>query len=584
MSPAPTRLEQPPVEFPGAVRSGLRRSCDQHSGRLVSGAAAEVTGRRAVRPAFRHFSTPKRVQTGPGTVKRREHRADGKGMPTTRLRFDERGFTLIEVLVAILILLVGVLGVVSMIDGANLATAKTKRREGGTNLAREILDGARAVDYDKLTPAEIVGELQGQPGLADSDASASGWQIARRGIDYTVTAVPVCKIDDPKDGFGDHVGGDFCASSSTTGSTDGNPDDMRRMDVRIAWSVGALNPSIRQTTLIINPSGSLGPSVKTFCVTGLPASLSTTCPATPIGVVPNVSNTKVSFAATTSTAAAFHWQVDDASSRGEATRTPSGSSTSWTFDWDLKTVGTFSCLTPPDWTLDGNYLVAGQAFDSNGIQGQRRALTITVNRSLPFETCGFEGGYNDPPGAGSIPDKPPIVDFQWKTNPERDIVGYRVYRKKVGSEPSDPLVCPLTTETSCYYDPGQLPGGTYDYYAVAVDRDPSNGALREGTKGAPWPVVVPRGDERPASPPTVSATTLAGLPVISWGAASDPDGIRFYRIYRDGTAYADRYDKTGDGTTLSWTDRNPDAGGHTYYVSAVDNFFDESAPTRPVTP
>jgi prepilin-type N-terminal cleavage/methylation domain-containing protein len=496
-------------------------------------------------------------------------------MPATRLRSDDRGFTLVEVLVAIFILLVGVLGVISLIDGANFATAKTKSREGGTNLAREILDGARAVDYDKLTPTEIVGQLQAQPGLADSNASAAGWQIARRSIDYTVTAVPVCKVDDPKDGFGDHLGGDFCAGSST-GNTDGNPDDMRRMDVRIEWSVGALKPSIRQTTLIINPSGSLGPSVKTFCVTGLPASMSTTCPATPISVVPNASNTKVSFAATTSPAAAFHWRVDDANSRGDATSTPSGSATSWTFDWDLRAVGTFQCGMTPDWTLDGNYLVGGQAFDSNGIQGQRRALTLTINRSLPFQTCAFEGGYNAPP------DKSPIVDLQWKANPERDIVGYHVYRKEVGS-PSPDQVCD-TIETSCF-DPSPLTPGTYDYYVVAVDRDPSTGTPREGPTGTPLVrIELPAGNLPPTPPSNVQATILEDLPAIRWGASSDPDGhpIRFYRIYRDGTAYANRYDKTGDGVTLSWTDRNPDSGGHTYYVSAVDQYFNESAPERAV--
>jgi prepilin-type N-terminal cleavage/methylation domain-containing protein len=514
-------------------------------------------------------------------------------MPAPLLHPDDRGFTLVEVLVAIFILLVGVLGVVSLIDGSNFATAKTKSREGGTNLAREILDGARAVDYDKLNPTEIVGELQSQPGLADSDASAPGWQIARRGIDYTVTAVPVCKVDDPKDGFGDHLAGDFCASSSTTGSTDGNPDDMRRMDVRIEWSVGALKPSIRQTTLIINPSGSLGPSVKTFCVTGLPASMSTTCPGTLISVVPNASNTKVSFAATTSPAAAFHWRVDDANSAGDATSTPSGSATSWTFDWDLRTVGTLSCDVTPDWTLDGNYLVGGQAFDSNSIQGQRRALTLTVNRSLPFMTCGFEGGYNDPPDNGSIPDKDPIVDLQWKANPERDIVGYHVYRKDVASQ-SAKEVCD-TIETSCF-DPDPPASGTYDYYVVAVDRDPSTGTLREGPAGTPLlrlelpsgnqppELDLPGGNQPPALPSNVQATTLDGLPAISWDASSDPDNhaIRFYRIYRDGTAYANRYDKTGDGVTRSWTDRNPDSGGHTYYVSAVDQYFSESAPERAV--
>lgn len=491
-------------------------------------------------------------------------------MSPPRRSSDERGFTLIEVLVAVFILLVGVLGVVSLIDGANFATAKTKSREGGTNLAREILDGARAVDYDQLTPEEIVGQLQSQPGLGDSSASAPGWQIARRGITYTVSSVPVCKIDDPEDGFGDHASGDFCGSSGTPGTTDGNPDDMRRMDVRIAWSVGAVTSSVRQTTLIMNPSGSLGPSVKTFCVTGLPASLSTTCPPTPISVVPQPSNTKVSFAATTSPAAAFRWQVDDAGSRGDATR---ASSTTWTFDWDLLTVGTFSCDQTPDWTLDGNYLVGGQAFDSNGIQGQRKALTLTVNRSLPFETCGFAGGYNHPDG------KSPVLDLQWRANPERDIVGYRVYREEAAAPAVE--VCPLTTETACVVEsPVQ---GTY--YVVAVDRDASTGTLREAQSWSPRDFDVPGENLSPTAPPKVTATISQGLPAISWEPASDSDGqIGFYRIYRDGTAYSDRYDKAGDDGILSWTDRNPGAGGHTYYVSAVDNGFAESAPTGPVSP
>ena len=501
-------------------------------------------------------------------------------MPATRLRADEHGFTLIEVLVAVFILLVGVLGVLSMIDGANFATAKTKSREGGTNLAREILDGARAVDYDKLTSGEIVGELQKQPGLADTGGSG-GWQVERRGVTYTVEAEDVCKVDDAHDGFGSHADGGFCVSSSPPPNTDGNPDDLRRVDVKVTWKAGALTSSVRQTTLIINPSGSLGPNVKTFCITGLPATLSTTCPGTPIGVVPNVSTTKVSFAATTSPAAAFHWQADDATSRGDATATPAGSSTSWTFDWDLRTVGTFTCGVTPDWTLDGNYLVGGQAFDSNGIQGQRRALTVTVNRSLPFKTCDFEGGYNDPPGNGPLPDKPPIVDLQWKANPERDIVGYHVYRKEVGSSTAD-QVCD-TIETSCF-DPTPVPG-SYDYYVVAVDRDLSTDTLREGPSGTALRIDVPGTNEPPTAPAQVEATISDdGLPLISWEASNDPNEIRFYRIYRDGTEYASRFDKTGDGTTLSWTDRDPKGGGHTYYVSAVDNLFNESAPSGPVTP
>jgi prepilin-type N-terminal cleavage/methylation domain-containing protein len=497
-------------------------------------------------------------------------------MPARRLRSDDRGFTLIEVLVAIFILLVGVLGVVSLIDGANFATAKTKSREGGTNLAREILDGARAVDYDKLNPTEIVGELQNQPGLADSKPSTPGWQVGRRGITYTVSDVPVCTVDDPHDDFGKHSDGVFCASSSTTGVEDGNPDDLRRMDVRIEWSVGAIRSSVRETTLIINPSGSLGPSVETFCVTGLPASFSTTCSAPPISVVPSAIDTQVSFAATTSSAASFRWQADDANSNGFARSTPSGSSTSWTFDWDLGTVGTFSCSTAPTWTLDGNYLVAGQGFDSNGIQGQRKTLTLTVNRSLPFETCGLKGGYNRPP------DKPAVVELQWKANPERDIVGYAVYREKVGAETEDREVCPLTIEISCQ-DDEPPPAGTHHYYAVAFDRDSSSGVLRKGAS-SPVPVTIPPGEAQPPfPPPSVAGSRSEGLPVITWEASSSPD-ISFYRIYRDGTAYSNRYDRTGDDETLTWTDSNPGTDQHTYYVSAVDTNFEESAPTGPVQP
>jgi prepilin-type N-terminal cleavage/methylation domain-containing protein len=498
-----------------------------------------------------------------------------KRMLATRLRFDERGFTLIEVLVAIFILLVGVLAVVSLIDGANLATAKTKSREGGTNLAREILDGARAVDYDKLNPTEIVGQLQSQPGLADSDGSKPGWQIARRGITYTVQDVPVCKIDDPKDGLAGHPVGEFCSSATATQTPDGNPDDMRRMDVRIQWSVGAAMSSVRETTLIINPSGSLGPSVKSFCVTGLPASLSTTCPTPPISVVKNVANTTVSFAATTSAATSFRWQVDDANSKGNATATPVGSSTSWTFDWDLRTVGAFSCNVTPDWTLDGNYLVGGQAFDAYGIQGQRSSLTLTVNRSEPFETCEFEGGYNQPP------DKSAVVDLQWKANPERDIIGYRVYRQEEGS-PTAVKVCE-TTETSCY-DPTPPTAGRHTYFALSLDRDPSTLSPREGARSTRLVTIDLSAEIQPPSPPdAVREGTSDGLPVIGW-EPSATGGVRFYRIYRDGTAYADRYDKTGDELTTSWTDSNPGAGNHTYYVSAVGSNFAESAPIRAVQP
>ena len=44
---------------------------------------------------------------------------------------DERGFTLIEVMVTMLILVVGIAGAIAMIDGANARTARQQGARGG---------------------------------------------------------------------------------------------------------------------------------------------------------------------------------------------------------------------------------------------------------------------------------------------------------------------------------------------------------------------------------------------------------------------------------------------------------------------
>ena len=96
------------------------------------------------------------------------------------------GFTIVEVLVAIILLIVGILGALIMINTANGTTLANQARTGGVNLAREVAEGSRAVGetvpYSKLStgcaapssPANpcsqsslIVAALQGpaRPGL-----------------------------------------------------------------------------------------------------------------------------------------------------------------------------------------------------------------------------------------------------------------------------------------------------------------------------------------------------------------------------------------------------------------------------------
>jgi Tfp pilus assembly protein PilV len=52
---------------------------------------------------------------------------------------SEAGFTLIEALMAAVILVVGLIGLLGLLDVSVRASASTRAREGATSLAREIL-------------------------------------------------------------------------------------------------------------------------------------------------------------------------------------------------------------------------------------------------------------------------------------------------------------------------------------------------------------------------------------------------------------------------------------------------------------
>ena len=90
-------------------------------------------------------------------------------MPSPARFQDQRGFTLVEVLVAIVILMVGILGVVTLVDGANAVTSKTRAREAGTNLARSVIEVSRSIRYRDLTTASLEDALEARPALADSE-------------------------------------------------------------------------------------------------------------------------------------------------------------------------------------------------------------------------------------------------------------------------------------------------------------------------------------------------------------------------------------------------------------------------------
>jgi type II secretory pathway pseudopilin PulG len=468
----------------------------------------------------------------------------------------EDGFTLVELLVAAVVLMTGVLGVLTLLDGANAATSSTKAREGATSLARELIEASRGLSYADLSTAALAGKLQAQPQHADSSA-AIGWQLDRRGRTYTVTAQG-CVVDDgtAPDGFGAHTGLPMCAGSTQTGTGDANPDDYRRVTIDVSWETGGRSGRVRQEAVVNNPGSAFATSVRSLRPTTPaltePYYASSTYASTP----------SIRFTATTGGAPAYvKWSVDNLVS-GNAT----GSATNWSFDWQI------------DGVTDGTYVIGAQAFNSDNESGASQAVTVVLNRFAPAVPTGFVGGRNGAFG----------VELEWASNAERDVSGYRVYRYEGGSA-ADTKVCETATTdalpTSCR-DLTAPATGSPRYYVVALAPARAGTGVEESAHPTVAQMLsVSNSNLPPQAPQNVTATRVDDVVTLGWddppapAAGESGDTLRYYRIYRDGVAYADRYDHTGQATTRTWTDRSPGAGTHTYYLTAVDSALAESPPT-----
>lgn len=483
----------------------------------------------------------------------------------SRLLRDQRGFTLVEISVAISVLLIGMLGAVMMIDTGNAMTSRTKAREGATALARSVLEIARGIPYRELTADQVLSELQGRSGLTDARLGMAGHQIESRGFVYTVTPT-VCTIDDPVDSLGEADGEiGLCANSDALGQGDSggdrNADDYRRVVVDLAWTLSGANPdSLVQTGVVTNPVGGLGPSV-TALAPKTPATVEVTSSAT----------TSPSYDVTTSAVpASVTWSVDGAR-LGEA----SGSGTSWTFSWPLGSADT------PQF-VDCAYVVQAEAFDAKGRAGATKALTVSLNRRVPFAPTHFAGGRNL---NGSR------VDVQWQPNQECDVKRYRVYRGTSAGSISTEVCAPTKDQPNECVDENPPAGVTLFYQVVAIDTPPGGGE-REGDRSAVLEVSPEAANAGPPATPTGLTICAggnpgcndidgepapAGVPVLTWNASSDPDGIAFYRVYRDGNGYDDRLDVLFEvpGKPLVFIDATA-TGPHSYRVSAVDGLFGES--------
>jgi type II secretory pathway pseudopilin PulG len=535
---------------------------------------------------------------------------DGVGVMSCARAQDEAGFTILETLVAMVILVVGLMGTMKLLDQANGATRSTTAREQGVALQRELVETARGLSYHELTPASVVGLVRSAPGFTGSRIGSQGWEVVRRGVTYHMT-IGACSVDDPGDGIGTGDPATFCANGGGTTSAaqcrnllgtagsvagtgagsggavgdcgldrnfdgrvdaltvfeaggcapgvcagtapDSNPDDFKRVVTLVRWSVGTGTRYALQSTTIPYPGFSGAPRV--------------------LALVPNpawtVTGAVDSLRATVSTdrkAATVTW-FRSGTPMGAAAN--GGGNVTWNITWPLGPVGT---ATPgdrevaggPREVLDGTYEVSARAYDTYGAGGPAKTEVAQINRRAPYAPAGFEARRIDSE-----------VRAAWQPSREGDVLGYELWRRTGTTEQR---VCGLSRASSCR-DTSLPSTGTYTYAVYAIDLN-SSGAERRGDEAAAS--AIPFDNRVPSPPGGLRATRLSATSVrLDWDTtARDQDGrIAAYRVYRGGTALSDAI---GTSTTTTFTDADAPGGSHTYVVAAVDDKGAESRPTSTV--
>ncbi|MDQ3629843.1 MAG: prepilin-type N-terminal cleavage/methylation domain-containing protein [Actinomycetota bacterium] len=536
---------------------------------------------------------------------------------------SQAGFTIIETMVACMLLLVGMVATLTIVDQANSTTVKTRTREQATNLQRELVEAARSVSYDELTPNGLGAAVSARPALGDSSVGAAGWTIRRRNATYTVS-MGVCTVDDPRDGTGAHEADVFCPSAgdasptpdecanlinasalgtlpgadvtgdvnaglcgidanldgtvdglvsatatvcllSTTNCTnppDTNPADYKRIVSLVRWP-GGYN---LQTSQVNNPGLAAAPAV-----TSLTAETNT---------ITDVTRTSLGLTSTTTNMPSTVALYRDGTAIGTASSTGGAN---WAANWNLGPVTTTVGAQPAaSETVDGSYQLSEKAFDQYGQYGATRSQTIVVNRRQHFAPARVAVGRN---GTG-------IVEIEWSPAKEHDSEGFRVDRKVNGGPWAE--VCSRAVRTACRDT--NAPEGTllqprdYTYSVVGYDRDPA-GALRAGDRSV-VKVVEDPAPPAPGNPGSLQASKVGDNVVLTWTAPPvdllrpAPDHYNIYRVAQGagGASYGDRLDSVypQEGQPLSYTDTRTTGQVHDYWITAVNSQLGESAKLGPV--
>lgn len=353
---------------------------------------------------------------------------------------SERGFTIVEVLVASVILLVGIMGTLTLVQMAGGAANRAKTREGATNIAREVLEDARGVGYAQIGQSSwLTPTLASFSGRTGAITAPNGFTaqtvVGRRGASYTV-ATRWCSVDDPRDANGVHASSTtWCSDSTATGTADSQPQDLKRVTVDVTWATrGVTQPTIEQVATFASSGASVGPQVTALAMqTPTPNP-----PAAPV-ITANPPSGNATFLATAPGSSDLKFSVNGVEQTSGVVNNGDGT---YTFTWPVSSL------------LDATYQIGAAAVDALGTRGAYRSLPVKLARTAPVAPANVAGGYNYLWVSGS---RNTAVELAWDANPEGSVTGYEVLRGATsvcGSSTTSAISCvdlnPPSSGTTSY--------------------------------------------------------------------------------------------------------------------------------------
>lgn len=478
-----------------------------------------------------------------------------------RLRAQD-GFTLIEALVASMVLVVGLLTAYSILVISDHASASVRAREGGVALARQITEDVRSIDYSQVSSSSVVGLLQAMPDLANT-SSGSTWTVLRgptgNQVTYTIN-VSVNSFNDAHD---------------SSGST----SDIKQVAVTVSWTTFQHKTSQYTETTTLTSAGQDPGLIASGLALNSPGSGYSGTSTAPVITSSGTTSLQFSVTAPAGTTAIV-WTLNGGRESSWVGSAPSSGTTWISAAWSLSGVS------------DGTYTIGAQAEDSNGVDGPAVTIPVRLIRNVPSAPSVTNYGFNSNLMVSGLATTE--AEVQWSSNPELNVIGYQVTSPKGSTCKTSTTVFSSTScanwwcfsPTTCVdLNSPATNASNLTYTVQALYYDATN-TLRTGTATN---VILASGTPSPPPPVPVVSLTVVTQPddtgILTWTPPTGGTAVSFYWIYRDGDNYANRYDTVSASScspTCTYHDTNRTTT-HNYYITAVSSSMAESAATGPVT-